>query len=82
MLDIFDMAKYMLQSVGGEVSTMFLRELCYYSQAWHLVWTNAPMFPENFERRDNGSVCEELLNVHCGVLRISENDIEEKYLNG
>jgi uncharacterized phage-associated protein len=81
MINIFDVAKYILHAVGGEVSTMFLQKLCYYCQAWHLVWAGKPLFPENFERWDNGPVCRELFNIHRGWFGISEDAIKEKYLS-
>jgi uncharacterized phage-associated protein len=75
MINVFDVAKYILHAVGGEVSTMFLQKLCYYCQAWHLVWAGKPLFPEDFERWDNGPVCRELFNMHRGWGGISEEDI-------
>jgi uncharacterized phage-associated protein len=60
MVNIFDVAKYILHSIGGEISTMVLQKLCYYSQAWHLAWYGIPLFPEDFKKWDNGPVCTEL----------------------
>jgi uncharacterized phage-associated protein len=79
--NIFDVAKYILHTIGGEISTMKLQKLCYYCQAWHLVWTGVPLFSENFERLDNGPVCSELFNVHRGWFGIWEDFIREKYLS-
>lgn len=45
---VFDTAKYVLEC-KGTLSTMKLQKLCYYSQAWSLVWDNAPLFEEDFE---------------------------------
>lgn len=35
--NVFDVAKYILDTVGGEITSMKLQKLCYYSQAWHMV---------------------------------------------
>jgi uncharacterized phage-associated protein len=50
MTNIFDVAKYILHAIGGQMSTMKLQKLCYYCQAWHLAWNWTLMFPEDFER--------------------------------
>lgn len=59
MANIFDVAKYILEQ-KGEMSTMKLQKLCYYCQAWHLVWADKPLFKEEFEAWVNGPVCREL----------------------
>ena len=62
MANIFDTAKYIIQHSGknGAMSTMKLQKLCYYAQAWSLVWDDAELFPEDFEAWTNGPVCREL----------------------
>jgi uncharacterized phage-associated protein len=80
MVNIFDVAKYILHSIGGEISTMKLQKLCYYAQAWHLAWHGEPLFPETFKRWNNGPVCVELFDVHRGWFAISEGDIPEERL--
>lgn len=47
MGSVFDTAKYILEKCGT-MSTMKLQKLCYYSQAWSLVWDDAPLFDEDF----------------------------------
>ena len=59
MANIFDTAKYILQQ-HGSMSPMKLQKLCYYSQAWSLVWNDAPLFDEDFQAWVTGSVCPEL----------------------
>ena len=59
MANVFDVAKYILRK-KGRLSTMKLQKLCYYSQAWSLVWDDAPLFDEEFEAWANGPVCREL----------------------
>ena len=79
MANIFDVAKYILHSVGGSVSTMRLQKLCYYAQAWNLAWEGEqhPLFNEDFEHWDNGPVCRKLFDVHQGKFSITENDISD-----
>ena len=48
MANIFDVARYILE-VKGSMSTMKLQKLCYYCQAWSLVWDDSPLFDEDFE---------------------------------
>ena len=48
MANVFDTAKYILEK-SGKMSTMKLQKLCYYSQAWALVWDDAPLFDEDFQ---------------------------------
>ena len=79
MANIFDVAKYIL-SETGEMSTMKLQKLCYYCQAWHLVWKGIPLFKNDFQAWANGPVCDELFKIHKGKFTISDNDINEKLL--
>ena len=44
---IFDVAKYILHKMN-RMSTMKLQKLCYYAQAWALVWDDTPLFDEEF----------------------------------
>ena len=48
------------------MTTMKLQKLCYYSQAWSMVWDETPIFNEVFEAWANGPVCRELFNAHKG----------------
>ena len=59
MANVFDAAKYILEK-SGPMSTMKLQKLCYYSQAWPLVWDDSPLFDEDFQAWANGPVCPEL----------------------
>ncbi len=45
MATVFDVAKYILEK-NSEMSTMKLQKLCYYAQAWSLVWDDSPIFDE------------------------------------
>lgn len=73
MASIFDVAKYILEKQGS-MSTMKLQKLCYYCQAWSLVWDDAPLFDEEFEAWANGPVNRELFYHTQGKFKISADD--------
>jgi uncharacterized phage-associated protein len=75
MVNIFDVAHYILNTNGGEMSTVKLQKLCYYAQAWHLAKHGIPLFPEEFEKWDNGPVCRDLYKVHRGKLSINAGNV-------
>ena len=43
-----DAAEYILRKQGS-MSAMKLQKLLYYAQAWHMVWEDELLFPENIE---------------------------------
>lgn len=55
---------------------MKLQKLCYYSQAWTLVWDNEELFSEDFLRWDNGPICKELFDVHEGMFLVNSSIID------
>ncbi len=59
MANIFDTAKYILEK-QGTMNSMKLQKLCYYCQAWALVWDDSPLFEEDFQAWASGPVCTEL----------------------
>lgn len=63
MASVFDVAAYILAKAGPMVA-MKLQKLCYYSQAWHLVWDEEPLFPERIEAWANGPVVRDLYRKH------------------
>ncbi|MBQ7220768.1 MAG: DUF4065 domain-containing protein [Synergistaceae bacterium] len=69
MLSIFDVAAYILERCGA-MSAMKLQKLCYYSQAWSLVWDDEPLFPEPIEAWVNGPVIPVLYSKHKGIFKI------------
>ena len=82
--NIFDTAKYILEKYGP-MSSMKLQKLCYYSQAWSLVWDDTPLFEEEFEAWANGPVCPELFYKTQGKFSVcaedetgGENDLSEQ----
>ena len=51
---------------------MKLQKLVYYSQAWSLVWDEAPLFSEEVEAWANGPVVRSLYAQHQGQFRVHE----------
>lgn len=68
---VFDVAAYILQR-QGEMTAMKLQKLCYYSQAWHLVWEERPLFPERIEAWANGPVVQKLYAALRGKFRVAK----------
>lgn len=73
MANVFDTAKYILEK-EGEMSTMKLQKLCYYAQAWSLVWDDQPLFQEDFQAWANGPVCPELFKKTQGRYSAAADD--------
>jgi len=61
---IFDVADYFLSQVdtecGSVMTSLKLQKMCFYAQAWHLVWHNEPLFEEEFEAWAHGPANPEL----------------------
>ena len=70
MASAHDVAKYILEKRGA-MSAMKLEKLVYYSQAWSLVWDEAPLFGEEIEAWANGPVVRELYDKHRGQYSVS-----------
>ena len=66
-----DVAAHILRKYGP-MSPWKLHKLLYYAQAWHLVWEEAPLFPERIEAWGNGPVVSALYPLHKGLFTISE----------
>ena len=69
-VNVFDVAAYILKKMGP-LSTMKLQKLVYYSQAWSLVWDEAPLFNDKIEAWANGPVIRNLFYFHRGKFKIS-----------
>jgi uncharacterized phage-associated protein len=80
--NIFDVAHYILETIGGEVPTVKLQKLCYYAQAWHLAKYGTELFPEEFEKWDNGPVCRELYETHRGKFSLNKHRIHPELCTG
>lgn len=70
MANVFDVAKYILDR-KGPMSAMKVQKLAYYSQAWSLVWDDAPLFANRIEAWANGPVVRDLYNAHRGEFTVS-----------
>lgn len=70
MAHVTDVAAYILEKCGP-MTAMKLQKLTYYSQAWHLVWTETPLFDNSIEAWANGPVVRELYNLHRGRFSLS-----------
>ncbi|MEU2434512.1 type II toxin-antitoxin system antitoxin SocA domain-containing protein [Streptomyces sp. NPDC007861] len=66
-----DVAAYVL-SKTGPLSAMKLQKLCYYSQAWSLVWDEQPLFQDRIEAWANGPVVRSLYAQHRGLYTVHE----------
>lgn len=71
MANVKDVAAYILEKLG-EITTMKLQKLAYYSQAWSLVWDEEPLFPEPIEAWANGPVVPDLYEAHKGRFKLSK----------
>jgi len=74
MARVIDVATYILHK-SGPLSAMKLQKLCYYAQAWHLVFDAEPLFEAKIEAWANGPVVRELYRVHRGQWVIAEGDL-------
>lgn len=73
MANVFDVARYILET-KGRMSTMKLQKLCYYAQAWSLVWDDEPLFDEEFRAWANGPVCHELFYKTQGQFSVTAEE--------
>lgn len=70
MTTVRDVAAYILNK-QGPMSAMKLQKLTYYSQAWHLVWEDKPLFPDRIEAWANGPVSPALYDLHRGHFSVT-----------
>ena len=75
MASVLDVAAYILQHYGN-MSAMKLQKLCYYSQAWSLVWDDETLFDENIEAWINGPVIPVLYQQHKGIFKVQVGSIK------
>jgi uncharacterized phage-associated protein len=69
MVSVDDVAAYVLAR-KGPMSAMKLQKLVYYSQAWSLVWDDAPLFGDRIEAWASGPVCPQLWEHHRGQFEL------------
>ncbi len=65
MSNVFDVANYIIDKTE-KLTAMKLQKLCYYAQAWSLVWDEAPLFDNKIEAWANGPVIPDLYREHKG----------------
>lgn len=63
MASVRDVAAFILAELG-QMGTMKLQKLVYYSQAWSTVWDSQPLFQERIEAWDRGPVVRDLYREH------------------
>lgn len=74
MARIEDVAAYVLKQ-RGPITAMKLQKLCYYAQAWNLVWEDATLFDARIEAWANGPVITDLYRMHRGCFELNAGDI-------
>jgi len=60
---IYDAASFFYSRVGYNpkfMSHLKLHHLCYYAQAWHLVYFDIPLIHDYFEAWNEGAICQRL----------------------
>lgn len=71
MAHVLDVAKYILEREGGQLRIWKFQKLVYYSQAWHVVWEETPLFDSRIEARIYGPTIPELYLHHTGGFVVS-----------
>lgn len=71
MASAHDVARYILKK-SKPMPAMKLQKLVYYSQAWHLVWDQRPLFRNRVEAWANGPVVPALYQKHRGQFTLRE----------
>lgn len=77
MAKVIDVAEYILEQMG-ETTAMKLQKLVYYCQAWHLAWTEQPLFNEKIEAWRNGPVVPVLFNKHKGLFKLQVGSLRKR----
>ena len=81
MSNVFDVAKYILSELG-EMSTMKLQKLCYYSWVEGLISPeHVAIFPNKVDAWANGPVCRDLWNLHKGMFYMNKSLIPNDKLS-
>ena len=70
MAEIIDVAEAVLDRVGV-ITSWKLQKLCFYAQAWHLVWEDHCLFGSKFYAWPNGPVAPDLFRHHRGLFMVS-----------
>lgn len=70
---IFDVCECILAINGEPLVSIKLQKLSYYAQAWSLVWTEEPMFQEEFRAETHGARNPELFAFYKGRFKIKSS---------
>ncbi|WP_165061584.1 MULTISPECIES: Panacea domain-containing protein [unclassified Adlercreutzia] len=74
MANVIDVAAYILERIGN-VTTMKLQKLIYYTQVRYLIMNGVPLFENRIEAWANGPVVPDLFRVHSGKYMISHEEL-------
>lgn len=74
MTTIFDVANYFISRSESEnpMTPLKLQKLCYYAQAWSLVWDDDKLFDDEFQAWVHGPASYELYKKYQGYSPIKE----------
>jgi len=75
MANVFDVAKYILEK-QGQMTTLKLQKLVYYSLAWSLVWDETPLFNDTVKAWGSGPVVPALYSHHRGMYYIEAKNFD------
>lgn len=76
MAHVNRVAEYILFRLGT-LPAMKLQKLAYYSQAWHLVWEDKPLFPDRIEAWANGPVVRNLYTSHRLMFEVAPGYLQQ-----
>ena len=81
MCNIIDVAKYFLNKLNAEpessITPLKLQKLCYYAQAWSMVWDDKELFKEDFQAWAHGPANPRLYDLYKGY-RLRPIEIPEE----
>ena len=79
MSNLYNVANYFISRSDDEnpMTPLKLQKLCYYAQAWSLVWDNKELFPDDFQAWIHGPANYDLYCKYNGFRTIS--DIDSNY---
>ena len=84
MITIYDVANYFIKKANDDaensMTPLKLQKLCYYAQAWSLVWDEKEIFKEDFQAWVHGPANYRLFKKYQGITRNSNIDeIDETF---
>jgi uncharacterized phage-associated protein len=71
---IVAVARYILEK-SGQMTTMKLQKLCYYSQVWHSYQLDKKLFKETIRAWSYGPVSADLFDLHRGKYQILASEL-------